>query len=251
MKQYTLVAMACVCWALIAPVFAADALDSLRQSLALEMKDAGLQDNYAAIAKLEEDTENGGYRVNVGTLVFYISKDGLVMRGNVLSLPEYQKADEEKRADLREALLKRINFDKAIEFKPVGKTCYTIAVFMDASCPFCAKLHQEIPALNQAGVLVRYLAYPKDGLASEGAKLTESMWCADKPQEAANAVWNDKEIPAKTCADSPLTAHFTLGESLDFPGTPTILFSNGEMSTGTFSAKELLAYLANEPSACQ
>ena len=57
-------------------------------------------------------------------------------------------------------------------------------VFTDTSCPYCSRLHEEIGALSDANIRVRYLLYPRAGLDSDAAKQLESVWCSDDPQNA-------------------------------------------------------------------
>lgn len=223
--------------------------ESMQKVLNAEIQDAGLLPEKTQ-PKITEDGE-GGYHALVGGFLFYLGKEGMALRGNALESDEYREADDHDRADMRKALFESIDYSQAITFPAKDKVCHVLTVFVDASCEFCAKFHQEIPALNQAGVTVRYLAYPKDGLESEGAKMTETVWCAEDPAAAITTWWKDESLEPASCDTDPVQQHFLIGETLDFPGTPAIIYANGELSTGAFTTEELLEYLDTLPSACE
>jgi len=230
---------------------AADLPEALHQALQLEIRDAGLLADKVT-PEIIPNQEEESFKALVGTFMFYMSqKEGVIMRGNALESAQFRTANDEQKAKMRKVLYDGIDYSQAIVFAPQGPVCHTLTVFVDASCEFCAKFHQEVPNLNQAGIMVRYLAYPKDGLESEGAKLTETVWCNQDPAATMVKVWQGEKLPMQSCTTAPLMSHFSLGESLDFPGTPAILYANGELSTGVFTTKELTDYLNTLPTSCK
>ncbi len=47
---------------------------------------------------------------------------------------------------------------------------HVITVFTDITCGYCHKLHQQMKEYNDLGITVRYLAFPRQGLASQAEK---------------------------------------------------------------------------------
>ena len=70
-------------------------------------------------------------------------------------------------SDERRQLLEGLDDSEMLVFSPAAENIKaTITVFTDIDCGYCRKLHQEVPALNDMGVAVRYLAYPRAGIGS-------------------------------------------------------------------------------------
>ena len=88
---------------------------------------------------------------------------------------------EVRMTTLRRQIFSTMDTDDFIVFKPEGETKAILNVFTDIDCGYCRKLHREVPALNQMGVEVRYLAYPRAGVDSQSYKKIATAWCADDP----------------------------------------------------------------------
>lgn len=142
------------------------------------------------------------------------------------------------------ALLNNLNKEEMIIYTAVGEFKDTLYIFTDVDCPYCAKLHLEIPALAKGGVEVRYLAYPRSGLYTPSFSKIVSAWCADDPKLALPLLQKNQHIELKDCENHPITKHYALGNKIGVSGTPTIIFSNGELISGYHSATELLQRIA-------
>ena len=71
--------------------------------------------------------------------------------------------------------LAAVSNDKTVFFAAEGEQKGLINVFTDIDCGYCQKLHQEIPRLNELGISVRYLAYPRAGVKNpQKGALTDS-----------------------------------------------------------------------------
>jgi thiol:disulfide interchange protein DsbC len=121
---------------------------------------------------------------------------------------------------------------------PAAERKATITVFTDVDCPYCSKLHEDVPALNAKGIEVRYLAFPRTGLESETYAKMVSVWCAPDRRKAMDDATNETPIVKLDC-DSPVADQFELGMLLGVRGTPTIYLESGEMLSG-YSAPERL-----------
>jgi thiol:disulfide interchange protein DsbC len=199
------------------------------------------------------------YQAIFGTYLFVLSPDGsFILPGNFF---EYApQLSERERAGLRRQTLAALDQERMILFSPPASqpSLHSITVFTDASCPFCAKFHQEVLILNQEGVAVRYVAFPREGLTGEDGRETASyrktvsVWCNNDPHGALEQAMLGKRVRPASC-ENPVEAFFLLGESFGVRGTPAIVFENGDMWTGYYTAIDILEYLGNHyfPPRCE
>ena len=114
-------------------------------------------------------------------------------------------------------------------FPAVGETKGVVSVFTDVDCGYCRKLHQEVPKLNQMGIEVRYLAYPRAGVGSRSYQKIVSAWCAADPNKAMTQLKSGMEIPDVSC-ENPVAAQFDLGQQVGVTGTPAIVLEDGRLA---------------------
>ncbi|BDX03889.1 thiol:disulfide interchange protein DsbC [Marinomonas pontica] len=117
-----------------------------------------------------------------------------------------------------------------------------ITVFTDVDCGYCRMLHKEVPKLNEAGVTVRYLAYPRAGIGSEAYTKMVSIWCSADPKEWLTKAKLGAEIPENKCVN-PVADQYKLGNEVGVRGTPSIVLDNGEFLPGYLPANELVKHL--------
>ena len=145
---------------------------------------------------------------------------------------------ESKRVVKRKALMDAVAREDMVIFAPAGETRAVVNVFTDVDCSYCQKLHLEVPALNQMGIEVRYLAYPRAGVGSPSYAKIVSAWCADDPNTAITKLKARQEIPPATCTN-PVAQHFDLGREVGVTGTPAIVTEDGRLVPGYMPAAEL------------
>ena len=136
---------------------------------------------------------------------------------------------EESRALARTEQLASISIDDMVVFKPKGETRDYISVFTDVTCFYCQKLHREVNQLNNMGIEVRYLAFPRGGVPSDGATKLATAWCADDRQTTLTELKAGVEMPLNDCADNPVAAQYEIGQQMGVSGTPAIITSAGKM----------------------
>lgn len=174
-------------------------------------------------------TQDGQYFV-LGDL-FRVEQDGFVNLGEL------------KREKARAALINQVPRDQTIAFSPKGKPKAVVSVFTDVDCPWCQRLHQEVPKLNEMGVEVRYLAYPRAGIDSESYRKIASAWCAKDPQEAMNRLKNRQSIPINVCESNPVASQYELGGRVGVTGTPALITEDGKLVAGYMPADQLAEVL--------
>ena len=172
-----------------------------------------------------------------------MSDDGQhLIVGEIRDMKTGQNLTDDKRAQLRVKEIDTLDEKELIVFAPEKETKYTVNVFTDVDCPYCAKFHNEVPELNQGGVKVRYLAFPRAGAGSKTYNTMVSVWCAEDRQQAITAAKAKRAVKSATC-NNPVDKQYELGKRLGVSGTPAMLLANGELVPGYVPAKQLLAFL--------
>ncbi len=226
------------CSVLFVPVYAGETdVDQLKSQLVRSIPEL-------AAAKLKPSAIPSMYEVEMDSQIFYISADGKhLLMGDMLELATRANLTEAKREAMRVRLLGEAGEKNMIVMGPKNPK-HTITVFTDVDCPYCVHLHNDVPALNQAGVKVRYLLYPRAGIKSETYKRSVAVWCAADRVKAVGIAKAGGKLEMKTCAN-PVSEHFALGQRLGVTGTPTIFLDNGKLISGYLPAQRLLAMLNN------
>ena len=184
----------------------------------------------------------GYFEVTYGPEVVYVSADGqYLMRGDLIDLKSERNLTEERRLAARLKSLEEVGEGNMVVYGPKDAR-HTVTVFTDVDCPYCVKLHQEVPELNRQGIKVRYLAYPRAGLGSPGYRKTVSVWCAPDRNQALTDAKAGKTVPEKTC-DNPVADQYALGQMLGVTGTPTLILDDGRMVPGYVPAARLVQAL--------
>lgn len=188
----------------------------------------------------------GIFEAKFGGEIIYVSADArYVLAGDLIDAQTKTSLTEESRSADRQAIMKDIDASKTIEFKAKGEEKHVLYAFTDVDCPFCVKLHKEVPALNEKGVTVRYLAYPRAGVGSPAYKKMVNIWCSDNKQEAMTKVKSGETIEAKEC-ENPVAADFELGRKLGVNGTPALVTADGLMIPGFRPADQLVKMLDSQ-----
>lgn len=193
--------------------------------------------------RIEQAPISGLYEITYGPYILYVSEDGrYLVRGDILNLQSRENLTEVQRRQARLETLDQLGEKSMIVFSPEADTKHTVTVFTDVDCGYCRKFHQEVKALNEQGIAVRYLAFPRAGIQSPTFATMVSVWCAADPQEAITNAKLGKQIPAKQCKN-PVAEHLDTGQMLGISGTPTMVLENGELLPGYVPAKRLLKML--------
>lgn len=151
---------------------------------------------------------------------------------------------EQRRNEWRARKIAALDEQDMIVFRaPEEKASLT--VFTDVDCPYCRKLHGEIGELNQLGITVRYLAFPRTGLNTETHTKMVSTWCADDRAAMFTAAKRGTEVPVAEC-DSPVEEQYQLGREVGVTGTPALVFDDGSIVPGYVPAASLAQYLFSE-----
>ena len=218
----------------------AQVADSLRQML--ESPANGLK-----VASIEASEIVGMYAVQFqdGPLVYANASGQFFIVGDLFTVGPagYVNLAEKQRDGMRAEEMAALDTSDMIIFPAQGETLSHISVFTDITCFYCQKLHREVPELNKRGVEVRYLAYPRAGIGSEGYRKLATAWCADNPPLILTRLKNGESVPDNVCKDTPIAGQYQLGQSLGVRGTPAIITASGQLIPGYQSADELMVTL--------
>ena len=184
----------------------------------------------------------GLYEVMLGTEMVYLSEDGrYIMQGDLIDLGEKINLSEQERAAARKRVLESVPGSETIDFVP-GDTRHTVYVFTDITCGYCQRFHRDMAELNDRGVTVRYLAFPRAGAGSDAFRDMESVWCATDRNAAMTRAKLGNSVAAAQC-DNPVQRQYELGQALGVRGTPAIYLENGQELPGYVPPDTLLEAL--------
>jgi thiol:disulfide interchange protein DsbC len=177
----------------------------------------------------------------------YITADGThFIAGDLFRVDsdEVVNLTEEQRKVGRAELIAQVPLKEQIIFPAKGEAKAFVTVFTDVDCGYCAKLHREVPALNEMGIEVRYMAYPRAGLQSASYDKIATAWCADNPQDTLTRLKNrDGSVKMAVCEDNPVGRHMLLGQKVGVRGTPALITESGALLPGYMPAPKLAAEL--------
>jgi len=183
---------------------------------------------------------NGLYEVIVGSQVVYMDINARYMiEGDLFDLKTKVNVTEGAKSVIRLAVVDKLGSDSMVVYTP-EKVKNTITVITDIDCPYCRRLHNEIPDYMEKNVQVRYIFMPLKGSAD--MKKTVSVWCSDDQQLALDIAKAGGEVEEKTC-DNPIKKHLKVARELGVRGTPAILLEDGTLLPGYVPVDKLVAEL--------
>jgi len=178
----------------------------------------------------------------IGGQVVYVSDDGkYLLQGTAYDIAARKDLGEEAMKALRVELMRDMPLEDRIVFAPANPK-YTVTVFTDIECGYCRKLHGEIARINQQGIAVQYVAFPRMGLGSDDYRKMVSVWCAADPKQALTDAKNDRPVPTRECTN-PVALQYRLGQRMGLTGTPMILAPDGTALGGYLPPEQLRAAL--------
>lgn len=187
----------------------------------------------------------GLYEVVTSQGLFYVTEDGSkLIHGQVYDLNnKMANLTEQRMASVRKGLLAKVA-DSVIEFKS-PKEKHVVTVFTDTSCGYCRKLHDEMQSYLDAGITIRYLAFPRGGERSGAWKEMEKLWCAKDPKAAMGDAKAGNKLPTASCDKaSAIAEHYALGNTFGVNGTPALVLEDGTLVPGYLPAERLQMQLS-------
>jgi len=198
---------------------------------------------------LTESPVSGLYQVLYGTEVVYVSGDGKhFIAGDMINMETRKNLSKIAQRSVRNDIIKT-KLKDPIVFKAKDEK-HVVKVFTDIDCPYCAKMHREVPALNEKGITVEYLMFPRAGVGSKSYDKAVSVWCAGDSEAQQTAMTTAKErkpLDEKKC-ENPIKAQYELGQEIGVTGTPALVTTTGRLIPGYVPADRLAKMLeADKP----
>lgn len=185
----------------------------------------------------------GLYQIAYGARLFYITADGRhLISGDIFDLQQDANLTEEWRTKARVAALEA-NKGSMILYPAKGKAKHTLTVFTDIDCTYCRKMHSGIKEMNELGITVRYLAFPRAGIPSPSYDKLASVWCAADRNKAMDLAKNENRVDRNVCAGNPVAQHLALGRSFGVSATPTLVLDDGTVIPGYLPPDRLVQEL--------
>lgn len=193
-----------------------------------------------AVADVNSTPMPGVFEVLIDSEIYYVHAVGEhVLIGEVYDVERGKSLSAERMEAALGSVVASYDVAKMVVMKPETTQRY-ITVFTDVDCGFCRRLHAEVPELLKEGIEVRYLAFPRAGIASSSYDVMVSVWCADDQQFAMTEAKAGRPIADAFC-DNPVAEQYNLGLAVGISGTPTLILDDGTVIPGYVSASELIS----------
>lgn len=199
------------------------------------------------IDELTETEIEGVYETRLGDKFAYLIDNGrYLLIGDLIDLERAQNVTEISRRKLIVEKINKIASSDMVVFPALSTEKSVLNVFTDVTCGYCRKLHEEVHFLQEAGITVRYLPYPRGGDRGPGYISLKQVWCAeDKPLAMAIAKGTESgELGSADCSDGSMVDRgFELGNTLGITGTPALYTSDGQKINGYIPHDRLIPML--------
>ncbi len=202
------------------------------------------------IIEIEASAIKGMYKVSMSRagkhFLIYSTADGeKFISGELWRFDNNQFVNtvEEGRKGIRAEAMAKVDKKDLITFSPKGETKAALYVFTDVDCYYCQKLHQDVAKMNDLGIEIRYLAYPRAGIGSASYNKIASAWCAQDKHDAITKLKNRQNIANNVCPENPVANQYQLGQEIGLTGTPALVTESGDLIAGYMEADALAARL--------
>ena len=191
----------------------------------------------------------GIFETQFGPNFGYLSQDGrYIIVGNLIDLESGQNLTNIAKGKTALAAINKFALEDKTVFPAIGEEKAVLNIFTDTSCPYCQKLHAEVSNLQEAGISVHYLPYPRGGSQGPGYQTLKQVWCANDRSRAMNIAkgLEQGDLPAGDCANADLVDKgYALGNRAGVTGTPALYKSNGEIIQGYVPYQQLIPQVLN------
>ena len=189
--------------------------------------------------------------VKAGGDYVYLTQDGRhAFVGSLVDLETGANLTEEEKGRDRQAALADFPESDRVVYPAQGPEKARLTVFTDTSCGYCRKLHKEVPQLQEVGVTVTYIPFPRSGPAGAAYETMREVWCSPdrrKAMDIAKGVASGDLGRGDCEAADAVKAGYELGVKLGVNGTPAIVMPDGRLQPGYMPADQLLKALGVSP----
>jgi len=193
--------------------------------------------------QLSRSPIDGIWVLKIGPEVVYVDEQGEhLFQGDLIHLASRENLTENERASARSQTLDQVNPATRISY-PAAEERYSVTVFTDIDCGYCRQLHRDMDEINEAGVTVHYLFYPRGGPGSAAWEKSDQVWCADDQHAAMDEAKSGASLDMDICDDTPTESHFEMGRQMQVTGTPAIVTQSGHVIRGYLPVDNLVSQI--------
>ncbi|MGP9556349.1 disulfide isomerase DsbC N-terminal domain-containing protein [Psychrobacter sp. AOP7-A1-24] len=182
---------------------------------------------------------------------FLLSDDGQYITDGEISVIEngqFVGLDEEFEALKNQSVFETLDKSQLITYPATSPERAVIYVADDVNCPYCRRLHQQVPALNAKGVTVNVIGYP---IYEASPKQMRGIWCQatedSRRQAFDKAMLQGEMTPAPaSCNTDHVTPNREKAAGLAVMATPAIYREDGVLYQASFESPEFLEFLGVE-----
>ena len=183
------------------------------------------------------------HEIIINKQIYYATNDGkYLIVGNVINLNTKESITENTKMNQRLSIIDSIDMKNFMIFKP-KKTDHILTIFTDTSCPYCQKLHNEIPDLLENNIEIRYVLFSRNGNDVDAYQQLVSAWCSDDKVDALEDLFAGDILEDISNCENPIARNFDYAGSLSVEGTPTIFLEDGRIIPGYQNYKNILAFI--------
>jgi len=183
------------------------------------------------------------HEIIINKQIYYATNDGkYLIVGNVINLNTKESITENTKMNQRLSIIDSIDMKNFMIFKP-KKTDHILTIFTDTSCPYCQKLHNEIPNLLENNIEIRYVLFSRNGNDVDAYQQLVSAWCSADKVDALEDLFAGDILDDISNCENPIARNFDYAGSLSVEGTPTIFLEDGRIIPGYQSYENILAFI--------
>jgi thiol:disulfide interchange protein DsbC len=201
------------------------------------------------LKSLKKTESKAIWQVPIQDRYLYLVDDGkYALIGELIDLRDGRNITKLTQRDIAKKALSSVDKGDFISYDAIGIKKADITVFTDTSCPYCRKLHKEVPELQKAGISVHYLPYARGGKRGPGYKTLKSVWCEKDRHKALTDAKDELTIGLSdgSCDQANVVdSAYALGNKIGVTGTPALFKNNGEKIEGYVPYKELIPMVLN------
>ena len=195
-----------------------------------------------AIDEIKKIDENF-HEIIINKQIYYATNDGkYLIVGNVINLNTKESITENTKMNQRLSIIDSIDMKNFMIFKP-KKTDHILTIFTDTSCPYCQKLHNEIPDLLENNIEIRYVLFSRNGNDVDAYQQLVSAWCSADKVDALEDLFAGDILDDISDCENPIARNFDYAGSLSVEGTPTIFLEDGRIIPGYQNYENILAFI--------
>ena len=164
---------------------------------------------------------------------------------SVIKNGQFIGLDEQFEKRKNQSVFATLDANQLITYPATSAEKAVIYVATDVNCPYCRRLHHQMPMLNAKGVTVKTIGYPIYDASPEQMR---GIWCQGTEDSRRKAL--DKAMlqgkmtsaPA-SCKADPVTPNREKAAGLAVMATPAIYREDGVLFQASFESPEFLEFL--------